>query len=680
MNLGLEIPRPHRPAGSRWWAVALMGGMGFASPATFSAGVPLAATFEAVPLTAVSIDDAFWSPRQRINREHTIPHVIAMCELEGRVRNLLRAGGQMDGPYEGTRAHDADLFKVIEAASYVLMTRPDPALQSKLDEWIAAIAVGQQEDGYLHSATTVKKRGDRSPRHLEYFADGHLIDAGIAHFRATGKASLLTIARRSADLTCSLIGPGRRVEVPPHPKIESSLVQLYRLTGEKRYLESARFFVDERGHAAPGGRKVLGLHAQDHLPVREQTQAEGHVICGLFLWTGALDLGVETADRPLVNAAHRVFADAVSRRMYLTGGMGRASDERFTEPYALDNHTSIGEGCQSEALVRLAQRLMLLEGDARYSDIIERVLYNNLAANVGLDGRRFYYVNRLSARPGDATGLPYRYPHTRTEKKLLPRFNLERQPWFTVPCCPPNVAMALATLGDYIYAVSADAIVVNLFIGSRATVRVAGRAVSLEQTTGYPWTGNVALRVLSDQPAEFGLMIRIPDWCGGLESTGGLYRPRKVIGVEKVLLRVNGKSQAVGQLERGYVRLHRRWQPGDTVELALPMEILWVESHPAVEANRGRTALQRGPIVFCVEAVDHGGRIRDLVLPDHAALRAGLQPDLLKGVIALHGKVRRGAASGAGEPQEILAIPYGVWANRTVGEMDVWLARGSGGW
>ena len=679
MSPGYKPLKSRCAAGRRRWALSLLVIMGTFAQSEVAAGAAESGKFEALPFTAVTVDDAFWSPRQRVNREQTMPHLIAMCELEGRVRNLLRAGGQLDGPYEGTRAHDADLFKVIEAASYVLMTAPDPALQAKLDELIAAIAVGQQKDGYLHTATTVKDREDRSRKLLEYFADGHLIDAGLAHFKATGKTTLLSVARRSADLTCSLIGPGRRVEVPAHPKIESSLVQLYRVTGEKRYLELARFMIEERGHAASGGRKLLGVHGQDHLPVRDQRQAEGHVLCGLFLWTGALDLGLETADRTLVDVAHRVFADAVSRRMYVTGGMGRASDERFTEPYALDNDTSIGEGCQSAALIRLAQRLMLLEGDARYSNIIERVLYNNLAANVSLDGRSFYYVNRLSARPEDATGLPYRYPHTRTVKKLLPRFCLDRQPWFTVPCCPPNVAMALATLGEYIYAVSADAIAVNLFVGSRATVSVAGTKVTLEQKTGYPWTGNVALRVVSSQPAEFAMMIRIPDWCGELESTGGLYRPRNVIGVEKVELRVNGKSQKVGRLDRGYVRLHRRWQPGDTVELVLPMEILRVESHPAVEADRGRTALQRGPLVYCVEAVDHDGRIRDLVLPANATLRAELRPDLLNGVIAVYGNARHAAANGATEPKEMLAIPYGVWANRAVGEMDVWLAGESGG-
>ena len=669
------------PQGRKWvWSgqritVTLAVVAGLVPAPAIAAQAAISTRLEAVPFTAVKIDDAFWSPRQRVNREQTIPHVIAMCELEGRVRNFLRAGRKLDGPYEGARAHDADLFKVIEAASYVLMAGSDPVLQARLDQLIAAISAGQQEDGFVHTAGIVKKRDDRSRKDLELFGDGHLIDAGIAHFKATGKTTLLNVARRSADLICSLIGPGRRVEVPSHPKIESALVELFRVTGEKRYLDVARFLIDERGRTVPGGRKLLGVHGQDHLPVREQRQAEGHVLCGFFLWTGAFDLGLEVGDRALVETARRVFADAVTRRMYLTGAMGRADDERFTEPYALENRTAIGEGCQSLATMRLAQRLMLLEDDARYADIIERIVYNNLAGNVSLDGRQFFYVNRLSARSEDATGIPYKYPYVRTQKKLLSRFCLDRQPWFTVPCCPSNVAMAIATLGDYVYIAAPGAIAVNLYMGSSATIDVAGTRVRLEQTTDYPWSGNVSLRVLPAQAAEFTVKLRIPDWCGNFESMGGLYRPRNASVDRKIGLRVNGERQEIGALERGYVRLHRRWQQGDTIELALPMEILWVESHPSIASNRGRIALQRGPVVFCVEAVDHGGQVRDLVLPENAVWQAEARPDFLQGVVELRGLGQRPAANGGSAAVNLRAVPYGVWANRKVGEMDVWLAE-----
>jgi hypothetical protein len=389
-----------------------------------------------------------------------------------------------------------------------------------------------------------------------------------------------------------------------------------------------------------------------------------------------LDVGLATGDDSLVAACTRLYDDAITRRMYVTGAMGRASDERFCEPYDLDNRASIGEGCQSAALVRLSGKLHRLEGDARYVDVIERVLYNNLPANVGLDGRGFYYVNRLSARREDATGRPYAHPLTETDRARLPRFCLARQPWFKVPCCPPNVAMTIATLGEYVYARSRESIYVNLYLGSQATIPVGGTTVRIAQTTRYPWSGEVEIRVDPAEPRSFELMLRIPDFCRQLESTGGLYRIAEPAELEPVVVKVNGQPIRGERLEKGYLPIGRTWQRGDLVELRVPLPIMRIVSHPQVAANRDRVALARGPVVYCVEAVDHGGDVRGLWLPPGAELACEYRPELLGGVTVLTGTAMHDdPTSGTSREIALLVVPYAVWSNRSSGEMDVWLRQ-----
>jgi DUF1680 family protein len=644
-----------------------------AAPAGAEGPVP---QLSGVPFEGVEIQDAFWSPRIRVNREVTIPHILDMCELEGRVRNMLRAAGKLEGEFEGTRRHDADLFKAIEAASYSLALERQPELAERVDRIIDAIAAAQQEDGYLHSYRTVRGARSGTRSDLQLFAAGHLIDAGLAHHQATGDRRLLEVATRFADLMGATVGPGGRPEVPSHPKIEASLVELYRVTGRKRYLELARYFLDERGCGQASGRRVFGLHTQDERPVRQLDAAEGHVICALFLWEGMLEVGLATGDDSLVAACKRVYDDATTRRMYVTGAMGRSSDERFSAPYDLDGRASIGEGCQSAALIRLSAKLHRLEGDARYVDVIERVLYNNLPANVGWDGRSFYYVNRLSARREDATGRPYAHPLAATQRERLPRFCLARQPWFKVPCCPPNVAMAIATLGEHVYARSPEAIYVNLYLGSRASIPVAGTTVRISQTTRYPWSGEVNIRVDPAESRSFKLMLRIPDFGRRLESTGGLYRIVEPAEIEPVVVKINGQPIGVDRLEKGYLPIARKWQRGDLIELRLPLPIMRIVSHPQVAANRDRVALARGPVVYCVEAVDHGGDVRGLWLPPEAELACEHRPELLGGVTALTGTAMlHDPTSATSRAAPFLAVPYAVWSNRAPGEMDVWLRQ-----
>ena len=628
-----------------------------------------------VPFTSVEVDDTFWSPRMRVNKNRTLPHLFAMCEQEGRVRNLLRAGGKLAGAFEGTRRHDADLLKTIEAAAYVLAVTPDETLQAQLERAVEAVAAAQRPDGYLHSYVTVARPTVHgSKRALPWFAGGHLLDAAAACGETNTQRELLNVGCRLADLFDREIGSDGRTAVPDHPKIEAALVRLFRVTGHRRYLDLAVCLLDRRGHAERDGRRSHGLHSFDHKPLRSLEAAEGHVICGLFLAEGMFDAGLATGDRQLIDACRRFFHDAVSRRMYVTGAMGRASDERFTEPFALDNRLSIGEGCQSAALVRLAHRLLLLTGEARYADVLERVLYNNLPAAVSLDGTRFYYVNRLSARKEDATGVPYEYPLPQREHNELPRFCLARQPWFEVPCCPPNVAMTVASLGQYVYARSGDAVYVNLYVAGEAEMPLESGPVKLTQQTRYPWDGRVRIVVTPTRPQDFTLCLRIPDWCHNLESTGNLYRIASRGSSGEVALRLRGERLSPAVNEQGYVALRRRWRPGDEIELLLPMPVLRIAADPRVSCNAGRIALQRGPMVYCVEARDHGGRVADLRLAREAPLRPEYRAEELGGIVVLRGTGQRGnAAAGKAQPVPLCAIPYAVWANREVGEMDVWL-------
>lgn len=683
-----------------------------------AAPAPSAPQLEAVPFTAVRIEDPFWSPRLSTNRTATIPHLLDQCELEGRVRNFWRAAGCLEGPYEGGRRHDADLYKAIEAAACSLATDPDPALQQRVEGIIDAIAAAQQPDGYLDTRGSVGRPPGRPGREPDLFAAGHLLDAAVAWRDATGSARLLDVARRLADRIDRAMGLHATPAFPSHPKIEAALDRLFEATGETRYIELANSFLDERGGPSADARNPARIHNQSHLPVRAQAAAEGHVICALFLCEGMHDVGRRTADTALVEASRRIYQDAITRRFYLTGAMGRADNERFTDPWALDNRASIGEGCQSAGLARLALRRLLIEADACHADVFERVFYNNLLANVGLDGKTFFYVNRLAARPEDATGQPYIYPLTETERNRLPRFCLDRQPWFKVPCCPPNVAMTLAALGQWIYARSdADEIYVNLYIGSRATVLLTSRPPSTEsslesagppdpsnsmrhskparsgqwgqtlspgatsvvliQETRYPWEGRVRIAVEPSQPHAFTLALRVPDWCRDLESMGGLYRPIRPAAPPPVAVRVNGQAVAPVPLVKGYLRLHRQWRQGDIVVLDLPMPVLRIVADPRVTPDAGRAALQRGPIVYCAEAVDHDGQTRHLVLPGSADLAPVHRPDLLGGVTVLCTRPEKPSAPSPGRPALLrVAVPYAVWCNRKPGEMDVWLPAG----
>jgi DUF1680 family protein len=613
-----------------------------------------------VPLTAVRFTDDFWRPRLDTNRTVTIPHILRQNELTGRVDNFLKAARRKEGPYQGQRYNDTDIYKVIEAASFSLAAHPDPALDRKLDDLIATIAAAQESDGYLYTPRSVDPRhpaAGAGPERWswlftshELYDQGHLYEAAVAHFEATGKRQLLNVAVKSADLVSRTFGPDARRDVPGHEEVELALVKLFRVTGNRKYLETAKFFLDERGrsHAAPppvfepGSRFAIYndlAYRQDHQPVVDQTRAVGHAVRAMYLYAGMTDVGQLLGDRALTDAADRLWTDVVSRRVYVTGGLGSESrTEAFGDDFTLPNR-AYAETCASVGGLLWYHRMFLREGDASYYDTFERTLYNGYLAGVSLAGDAFFYQNPLVS---DGTR--------------------ERSAYFDVACCPANLARLMAQLPGLVYAQRDREIFVNLFVGSTADITVGSTKTRITQLTGYPWTGRIGLHVEPQQPVRFDLALRVPGWARGLAMpAGGLYRFARPLSDRRGTprLSVNGRNVSMA-LDKGYAHVSREWQKGDEVVLELPMDIERVVARDEVTEDRGAAAIERGPIVFCVEAVDNKGRIKGLTLPLDAPLRFHMVSSLLRGI-------------GVISADNVVAVPYYAWGNRGKGEMAVWI-------
>lgn len=600
-----------------------------------------------VSFRSVRITDEFWAPRIRTARERTLPHCLRQCEQTGRLNNFDKAAGKLPGRFEGYFFNDSDVYKVIEGAAYVLWHGPDPQLEARLDELITRVAAAQQPNGYLNTYFTLTPSEqpwtNTRVRH-ELYCAGHLLEAGIAYYEVTGKRALLDVALRFVDHIAEVFGPGRSPHVPGHQEIELALVRLYRLTGEERYLRLAEFFVEQRGRAE--GRDLYGEYCQDHLPVREQTRMVGHAVRAMYYYSAVTDLAGYNNDPGYLAALERLWHDTVDRKMYITGGIGSTrSNEGFTQPYDLPNEAAYCETCAAVGLCFWSHRLNLLHGQARYADVLERALYNGMLAGVALDGEKFFYVNPLASR-GDH----------------------HRQPWYRCACCPSNVIRFIPAVGNYIYAQTDTAVYVNLYVGSTVELNLAGRKVALTQETRYPWDGNVRITLNPPESLELDLCLRIPGWCPGAR------------------VKVDGESITPLPVADGYVRLARTWRPGAVIELELPMPIRRMQADPRVEADRGRVALQRGPLVYCLEAVDNGGTVFNLALPREAELTAEFRSDLLGGVMTIRGRALAAVAppnvgweralyqpAADFRPVEFVAIPYYAWDNRAPGEMVVWL-------
>ena len=625
-------------------------------------GYPIAA----VPFNEVRLTDRFWAPRVEANRAVTIPFGFEKSEEEGRIRNFEVAGGLREGEYEGKMPFDdTDVYKLIEGASYSLQSHPDPELDRFLDGIIAKIAAAQEPDGYLTTYKTIDptkspapwlKPGPRWDLELEgsheLYNAGHLYEAAWAHYRATGKRTLLDVALKNADLIAKTFGPGRRATPPGHQIIETGLVKLADVTGEQRYRDLAKFFLDQRGVAE--GRKLFGPYNQDHARVVEQDEAVGHAVRAAYMYSGMVDVAALENDALYAKAVQRIWDNVVSRKLYLTGAIGaRHKGEAFGEDFELPNRTAYGETCASIANVYWNQRMFLRSGDAKYIDVLERTLYNAALAGVSLEGDTFFYPNPLES----------------DGKYAFNQGALTRKPWFDSSCCPTNVARFIPSIPDYIYAVQGEALFVNLFVASDAVVSMGESRVRVAQQTDYPWDGAVTLRLTPDRARAFEVRVRIPGWARGKPVPSELYRYTDPAGAP-YQLSVNGQ-RVTPEIVRGYAVLSRTWTPGDVIALDLPMPVRRVIADERVADTRGKVAIERGPLVYAAEWVDNDGSVLDVVVPDTARFEPERRPDLLRGVTVL----TTVAADRRGTAKRLTMIPYYAWSHRGPGEMAVWVGR-----
>ena len=630
-----------------------------------------AGRIEPVPVESVEVLDAFWKPRMEINRRITIPHILQQNEQTGRVDNFRKAAGLIEGPYLGRRFNDTDVYKAIEAASLSLIRSPDPELEARLDELIALIAAAQEEDGYLFPARTIDPEnpapGVGRERWIyvavgshELYNAGHLIEAAVAHNQATGKRTLLEVATRFADRIDRDFGPKARRDIPGHEEIELALVKLADLTGESRYFDLARFFLDQRGGAHDGEFYPEGtdfaiyndrLYKQDHRAVAEQSEGVGHAVRAAYLYAGMADVSARSEAPGYGQALERIWLDVVGTNLYLTGGIGsRDTVESFGDSFELPNRTAYTETCAAIGNGLWNHRMFLSTGEARYLDVMERTLYNGALSGVSASGDAFFYTNPLESEGG-----------------------VGRSEYFDVACCPANLARLVAQIPGLIYGNRDSEIFVNLYVASTASLELPDAGVVvLEQDTSYPWDGTVRLRLTLERPAPLDIHLRIPGWARGLPTPSDLYRFAGALGDEPSI-RVNGEA-VPGSPARGFARLNGTWRSGDEIVLELPMPPRRVLAHAAVVEDQGKVALQRGPIVYAVEAIDHGGGVLDLELPGNVALAAEFEPELLGGVVVIRTEAVR---DGRGVP--LTAIPYFAWANRGDGEMVVWMREAGPG-
>lgn len=637
-------------------------------------------------LNKVELGPGFWGEKNKLVREKVLPYQwrilndeISNVEPSHVIKNFRIAAGEVSGEFQGKVFQDSDLAKWLEAVSYSLMTHPHPEFEKIADQMIDLIERAQQSGGYLNTYFTIKEPDQRWTNLRDWhelYSAGHLIEAAVAYYHATGKNKLLKLACRLADHIDGIFGreEGKKRGYPGHEEIELALIKLYRATGEQRYLHLAKYFIDQRGQkpsyfqaeAEARGeqespqRKPFGLeYYQAHLPVREQTTVEGHAVRAMYLLCGMIDLVVETEDPELAEAVQRLWRSMIQKKMYLTGAIGASAyGEAFSFDYDLPNDTAYAETCATIGLVFVANRMLQLVPNREYADAMERALYNGVLSGISLDGESFFYVNPLAVLP---EACQQRHDHRHVKP--------ERQKWFDCACCPPNIARLLTSIGEYIYAQNQDEVYIHLYGNSTALFEINRASVWLTQQTCYPWEGNVQITVSTAQPVRFTLGLRIPGWC------------------RQVQLRINGEEHDLPNLESGYAKLSRLWKQGDQIEIIMSMPVERVHSHPMVRTTLGKVALQRGPIIYCLEEKDNGSNLSAISIPVDSELTAEYRPDLLGGVTVLKGQALKVVEDNwegllyAPLPHhqvktEITAVPYYTWNNRGRGEMLVWIREG----
>jgi uncharacterized protein len=618
-----------------------------------------------VPFTSVKMTDNFWAPRIKKNHEVTIPIAFGYCESTGRVKNFEIAGGLDTGAFQTIYPFDdSDVTKIIEGASYSLQTFPDPKLEAYVDTLIYKIGLAQEDDGYLYTNRTIAEKGygklhewagekrwekDNILSH-ELYNLGHMYEAGVAYYQATGKRSLLDISIKSADLVDHDMGWDAFVTYPGHQVIEIGLVKLYRVTGERRYLDLAKFFLDARG-TRPDGEE----YSQSHKKVVDQTEAVGHSVRATYMYSGMADVASILKDEAYINAITKIWEDLVYRKMYITGGIGASGgNEGFAEPYNLPNMSAYCETCASIGDIFFNHRMFSMHGDGKYFDVLEKTLYNGALSGVNLAGDRFFYPNPLESEGQH-----------------------ERSAWFGCACCPSNVCRFIPAIPGYIYSVTDNDLYVNLFASNDADISFGKHNVMISQETNYPWDGDVTITVNPEKAGKFSLRLRIPGWARNEAIPGALYA---FTGndEEKYVIRVNGEDYNTTVTD-GYASVSRKWKKGDKVELLLPMPVRTVTADSRVKDDNDRYAIQRGPLMFCAEWPDNrDGHVLNLVIDEKPEFKTEFMPGLLNGTEVIRTKayqitVNPDSTDSRGETEDLTLIPYHLWNNRGKGEMRVWI-------
>lgn len=619
--------------------------------------------FEPVSFSQVTINDAFWKPTMDKVATTTIQACVFQTEVKTpRIKNFEKVARNKNEKHEGIFYDDSDVFKALEAIAYSLKHHPDAALEAKADEWIDKVAAAQLTDGYINTWYSLGKMDQRwtdMSMHEDYNG-GHLIEAAVAYYNATGKRKLLDVAIRFADHFDSLFGPGKKHWVTGHQELELALVKLYKVTNDKKYLTLSHWLLEERGHKYAKGYTWTDwrdtAYAQDVVPVREQKEITGHAVRAMYMYTGAADVAALVGDEGYMNAMNTVWEDVVHRNMYITGGIGSSgNNEGFSNDYDLPNEQAYCETCASVGMVFWNQRMNLMTGDSKFIDVLERSLYNGARDGLSLSGDRFFYGNPLASN-----GRHY------------------RREWFGTACCPANIARLVASLGDYVYGASDKGLWVNLFVGNTTTIKIGKTDVPLTMETNYPWSGRVKMTVQPKSKVKFAMRMRIPGWVQGQAVPGDLY-VFEDNSKSSFTLNINGKP-ATYTMEKGYAVLDREWKKGDVVELDLPMDVKRVTARKELKQDEDRVALQRGPLVYCIEGADNDGQAWNITLPDKATFQTEFQSSLLEGVTTIKFEAPALIVSADGqsvktETKTITAIPYYAWCNRGQNAMQVWLPR-----
>jgi DUF1680 family protein len=616
-----------------------------------------------VPFTKVHFHDAFWAPKIEVNAKVSIPYTLQKCRETGRIDNFLKAAGKMPvGKITEYPFDDTDVYKLIEGASYSLQTKPDPELEKTLDTLISIIADAQEPDGYLYTFRTMKpdtlhpwispKRWEKDPDlSHELYNSGHLFEASVAHYLATGKRNFLDIALKNADLLLRDFGPGKAAYFPGHQVVEMGLARLYRVTGKKEYLDLAKFFLDIRGNGNIKGSE----YSQSHKMVTDQHEAVGHAVRAAYMYTGMADVAALTGNKEYINAIQDIWKDVMEHKLYLTGGIGATGHgEAFGAAYQLPNMSAYAETCASIANVYWNSRMFLMNGDAQYVDVLERILYNGLLSGVSLSGDRFFYPNPLASMGQH-----------------------QRSAWFGCACCISNMTRFMPSVPGYVYAKKENDLYVNLYVASTSDIELPAGKLQLEQVTEYPWKGQVGLLIKQAPSKSFTVRLRIPGWARQEAVPGSLYA---FLDTQSKPIRIllNGKAVEY-KMEKGYAVINRSWKKGDKLELELPLEIEKVIANQQVKDNINRFALQRGPIVYCIEGPDNkDNAVKNIVVDRSAGIQANYEPDLLNGVMVLTAKgssTKRQVNTSTllHSEQTVKAIPYYSWNNRGAGEMQVWI-------